>query len=304
MKTPSTRGAATLAATAVALLVSSCGVIAGDSGATEPAVGEPESSEAAAMLPSDLRDAGVIEVATDAHYAPMDYYEPDGKTLTGADYEMGQAIGRALGVEMRVTDVSFDNIIPGLQSGQYDLAVTFMSDTAERQQQVDFVDTYQSGSSILVQSGNPEGIEEITDLCGETAVTTKTSVQIPLAESYDDECAQLGKDPIDVMTVKTDTDALLQVKSGRATADLAESVAAAYNARTSGDGADFEVVGDVYNPQPVGMVIPKGEHELRGAVQAALEHLQQTGEYDRILADAGLEVLAVESFPINSAEPE
>lgn len=260
------------------------------------------SPEAAALLPADIKDAGVIKVATDAHYAPMDYYEEDGTTLTGADYEMGQALGQALGVTMEVTDVTFDNIIPSLQSGQYDMAVTFMTDTVERQAAVDFVDSYQSGSSILVAKGNPEGIETITDLCGLTVVTTATSVQNDLAAAQDGACAALGKQPIQVMNVDTDTDALLQVKSGRAVADLAESVAAIYNAETSGGGNDFEVVDEVYDAKLVGMVVPKGSDDLTAAVEAGMKYLKESGTYDEILAKWGMQSLAVDEITVNGTK--
>jgi polar amino acid transport system substrate-binding protein len=259
------------------------------------------SSEAAALLPAVIAKAGVIKVATDAHYAPMDYYEDDGTTLTGADYDMGQALGKALGVKVEVTDVAFDNIIPSLKSGQYDMAITFMTDTVARQATVDFVDAYVDGSSILVAQGNPKGIKKLTDLCGQTVVTTTTSVQNDLAKAQDATCAGLGKKPIDVINVTTDSDALLQVTSGRAVADLADSVAAAYNASTAGGGKTYEVVGDVYEKTPVGMTLPKNS-KLTAAVEAGLKHLKTSGEYDRILKKWKLESLAIDEIAVNSAK--
>jgi polar amino acid transport system substrate-binding protein len=290
---------APIAFLAVAATLSACSSTASGDDST-PAASTAGSPEAAALLPDDIKESGVIKVATDAHYAPMDYFEDDGTTLTGADYEMGQALGEALGVTMEVTDVSFDNIIPSLKSGQYDMAVTFMTDNVERQAEVDFVDSYQSGSSILVAKGNPEGIEDITDLCGLTVVTTATSVQNDLAAAQDGACADLGKEPIQVMNVTTDTDALLQVKSGRAVADLSESVAAAYNAETSNDGEDFEVVGEVYEPKPVGMVTPKGD-DLTAAVEAGMEYLLESGTYAEILDKWGLSSLAIDEITVNGA---
>jgi polar amino acid transport system substrate-binding protein len=292
---------APIAFLAVAATLSACSS-SGSTDSSTDAASTAGSPEAAALLPDEIKESGVIKVATDAHYAPMDYFDDDGTTLTGADYEMGQALGEALGVTMEVSDVSFDNIIPSLKSGQYDMAVTFMTDNVERQAEVDFVDSYQSGSSILVAKGNPEGIEEITDLCGLTVVTTATSVQNDLAAAQDQACADLGKNPIEVMNVTTDTDALLQVKSGRAVADLSESVAAAYNAETSNDGKDFEVVGEVYEPKPVGMVMPKGSDDLTAAVEAGMKYLLESGTYAEILDKWGLSSLAIDEITVNGAK--
>lgn len=254
-----------------------------------------------ASLPADIRSSGVIKVATDMNYPPLDYYGPDGKTPRGADYEVGQAIGALLGVKMDVSNVSFDNIIPGLASGQYQLGVTFMTDTVERQKTLDFINIYQDGSSILVKKGNPENIKSITDLCGKVATTTKTSIQIPLAQAQTDKCKKLGKGPIKILTVTTDTDAQLQVQSGRATADLADSVTAAYDAKTAGAGGKFEVVPGVYEPTPVGIVLSKNNTQLRDAVRAAAAELIANGTYGKILAKYGLESIAVKAVKINSA---
>jgi len=289
-------------AAATSFLAAGLLLLAGCS-ATEPPTETREagSPEAAALLPAEIAESGVVKVASDAHYAPMDFFEEDGTTLTGADYEMGQAIAEALGVTFEVSDVSFDNIIPSLKSGQYDVAVTFMTDTVERQAEVDFVDAYQSGSSILVLKGNPEGISELTDLCGLTVVTTATSVQNELAAQQDAECAALGEDPINVINVTTDTEALLALKSGQAVADLAESVAANYNASTSGNGNDFEVVGPVYAPSLVGITFPK-DSPLIPAVETALTYLIDQGIYQSILDKWGLSQLAIEDVTVNGAK--
>lgn len=306
------RSAAVAAAGALALTLAACGSSGDGGGSHSPGSAKPtgESSSSssggaasgpASMLPTAIRSAGVIKVATDGNYPPLDYYKADGKTLTGADYDIGQAIGSVLGVKMQVSDVSFDNIIPGLKSGQYQLGVTFMTDTPEREKTMDFIDIYVDGSSILVKKGNPENIKTITDLCGKVATTTKTSVQIPLAQAQTSKCKQLGKGPIQLLTVTTDTDAQLQVKSGRASADLADSVTAAYDAKTAGGGSAFEVVPGVYEPTPVGIVLPKGNTQLRDAVVAAAQQMMSDGTYMKILTQYGLESIAAKSVTVNSA---
>jgi polar amino acid transport system substrate-binding protein len=253
------------------------------------------------LLPAKIKQAGAIKVASDLNYPPLDYFKPDGTTPTGADYEIAQALGKKLGVKMKFTNVTFDNIIPSLLSGQYDLASTFMTDTAAREKTVDFVDEYKDGTSILVKKGNPEHIQKLLDLCGKTATTTKTSVQIPLANAQTSKCQAQGKGPINLLLVGTDTEAQLQVKSGRATADLADSVTAAYDAKQSGGGKDFQVVPGVYQKQPVGITVPKNDPKLRTAMVQALKAVMAAGTYKKILHKYGLDNIAVKKVTVNLA---
>lgn len=240
-------------------------------------------------------------MATDLNYPPLDYYLPNGTTPTGADYEVGQAIGKVLGVKMDVSNVTFDNIIPGLTSGQYQLAVTFMNDTKAREAAVDFVDAYQDGSSILVKKGNPDGITKLTDLCGKTATTTKTSVQVTLAQSENAACHSLGKPSIGLLTVGTDTECQLQVESGRAVADLADSVTAAYDAKTARGGSEFQVIPGVYAPEPVGITVPKNDPQLLNAIKVGLQEVIANGTYKKILQQFGLTNIGITTVTVNHA---
>jgi polar amino acid transport system substrate-binding protein len=253
------------------------------------------------QLSASVRQAGVIKVATDMTYPPLDYYKSNGSTPTGADYQIGQAIGQALGVHMQVTNVQFGNIIPSLTSGQENIAITFMTDTPAREKAVDFIDEYRDGSSILVKEGNPLHIANLTDLCGKTISTTLTSVQIPLAQSESAKCKAMGKSPINILTVQTDPLAQLQVESGRAAADLADSVTAAYDAKIAGSGHEFEVVPGMYGVQPVGITVPKGDTSLRNALVAGLTHVISDGAYNRILTSYGLQSIAVQHVTVNAA---
>ncbi len=68
-----------------------------------------------------------------------------------------------------------------------------------------------------------------------------------------------------------DTEALLQVEQGRAVADMNDFPVAAYNAQTSGDGNDFEVVGEQIEAGPYGIAFRKEDTQLRDAVKEALD---------------------------------
>ena len=60
----------------------------------------------------------------------------------------------------------FSTIISMVVNDQIDLGISAMTDTKEREKEIDFVTYFSAGTSIVVQRGNPEGITDVKDLCG------------------------------------------------------------------------------------------------------------------------------------------
>ena len=113
-----------------------------------------------------------------------------------------------------------------------------VTDTKARQEKYDFVDYFMTGQSIVVKKGNPTGIKGIADLCGKNvAALTASTQQKLLGEFNQKECMATIK----VTALPSDKDALLQVQTGRADASFTQDAVAAYNAKTIGGGAQFEV---------------------------------------------------------------
>ena len=71
-----------------------------------------------------------LTMATEATFPPYEYY--DGDAIVGIDVEVAQAIAEKLGMELEVTDIAFDSIIPGIQTGKYDMGMAGMTGRAQR----------------------------------------------------------------------------------------------------------------------------------------------------------------------------
>lgn len=101
-------------------------------GSSDVSSGSMGAGSAADLLPDDIRAAGVLKVATAEGYPPMEMYKEGTTKLVGVDPELGALIAEQLGLEFQITNASFPGLIPGLQPGQWDLAMSSMSDTEER----------------------------------------------------------------------------------------------------------------------------------------------------------------------------
>ena len=104
---------------------------------------------------------GKLTMATNAEFPPYEFYE--GEKVVGIDAEVAEKIAEKLGLELEIADVSFDSIIPGVQSGKYDMGMAGMTVTDERLKSVDFSSSYATGvQSVIVKADGP--IQSIDDL--------------------------------------------------------------------------------------------------------------------------------------------
>ena len=267
----------------------------------KPATGAPSAS-LGDSLPDRIRASGEVKVGSGVGYPPMEFLAADDKTIQGVDVDLGNALGEKLGVKFTFINTTFDGLIPGLQAKRFDIIMSAMSDTIERQEQIDFVDYFTAGTAILVKKGNPEGIGGLDDLCGQTIAIEKGTVGVGIATMQSDQCVADGNAKITINELPKDTDALLQVKSDRAVADLTDLPVAAYTSQTSGGGDDFEVVeGQQYDVGPYGIGVGKDDTELRDAIQAALKAIIEDGTYDQVLETWDVTTGALTTAAINGA---
>jgi len=255
-------------------------------------------------LPADIQSRKELRVGSDIEYAPIEFYKEGTQQTQGLDYDVAQALGGKLGVKVTfINDTDFAGIIGALQAGRFDVVMSAMNDTAERRGKgVDFVDYFKAGSSILVQKGNPKAIKGVDDLCGTTVSVQKGTTQDTDILTPQVAKCQTAKKALNVLRFEKDTDALQQVKIGRAVADLEDFPVAAYNAQTSGGGKDFDVVaGQVGDVGSYGIAVPSNNAALRDALQGALKAVIADGSYDKVLAGWNVSAGALNTAAINGA---
>ncbi len=253
------------------------------------------------QLPEQIRDRGALVVGSDIAYAPMEFYREGTDVAEGVDVDICQAVAARFGDGFRCEfrNAVFDTLISGLTAGRFDLIMSSMTDTAERQKEVDFVDYFLAGSSILTRKGNPERIGSVSDLCGKTVAFQRGTTNEELAQEQSTRCTAQGGRAITMLAFDTDPEAQQQVKVGRAVADIADFPVAAYSARTAGSGNDFEVVGQQIDPAPYGIAVAKDQAPLRDAVRTALAAVIADGTYGRILEKWGVTQGAVRTAEVN-----
>lgn len=255
-------------------------------------------ASAAATLPQKYQEQGHLTIATDATYAPMEFVAKDGKTLVGADVDLGKAIAKELGVKADFVNASFDSIIPALQSGKYDMSMSSFTITKKREEVVDFVSYMTAGTSFYIKAKGGPKVNGLADLCGMTVAVEKGTTQADDATKQSKECVAAGKKAATVSVFPDQNGANLAIASGRAQVGMADSPVAAWIVEKS--HGQFKLTGAAYNAAPYGITMPKNSG-LAEPVLAALKKVIASGEYAKILHKWGITQGAIKDPAINPA---
>lgn len=243
-----------------------------------------------------VRERGRLLVGSDIAYAPVEFYEEGTNRAVGIDIDLCEAIARQMGLRgCEFRNTTFDGIIPALKAKRFDIIMSAMSDTPERQKEIDFIDYFKAGTSILVRKGNPDRIASLDDLCGKAVGIQKGTTQEEVANAQKEKCKARGSD-LTVLTFETDPEAQQALKAGRTVADMNDFPVAAYVAQTTGD---FDVVGEQIEAGPYGIGVRKEDTDLRDALQKALKAIIADGTYDRILAKWNVTQGALKTAAVN-----
>lgn len=286
------------ALSATMLLLSACGGATTTASPTATAPTLKSVASLAAMVPAEIRARGTLIVGTDATYAPMEFMDTDGKTIIGMEPDLGVAIGNVLGLKIKHVNGTFDTLIPGLSSGKYDIAMSSMNDTKEREEKLDFVTLWQAGSSFVTAATGGPDVKSLTDLCGLKVAVLSGSVQQGDVVKQSAACVAAGSAKPVTSVFSDQNKTFLALSSGRVQVVVAGGVGNAYAVDKS--EGKFTISGPSYDQVKTGIAVPKGT-TMAKAVQGAVNELIANGEYTKILAKWGAAGLKITESEINVA---
>ncbi|MFN7003260.1 MAG: glutamine ABC transporter substrate-binding protein GlnH [Roseinatronobacter sp.] len=213
--------------------------------------------------------ADKLVVATDTAFVPFEFMQ-DGEYV-GFDIDMWNTIADELGLEFELRPMDFNGIIPGLQTGQVDVALAGITIREDRAQVIDFSDGYYDSGFLIMVPVDSE-IESFADLEGKTlAVRTGTSA------------ADYARDNFTKTTLRqfpNIDNAYLELRTGRVDAAMHDTPNVLYYIATAGDGA-VKAVGEQMMAHQYGIGFPKGS-ELVAPVNQVLANMRGDGRYDEI----------------------
>src|SRR5260370_15006009 len=146
-------------------------------------------SATAVELPPEFAKQGSIRAAIVPNYPPMEFRDPATNTLTGFDVELGEALGRKLGVKIVWQETSFDQMMPAIATGRVDAILSGMTDLSSRQDTATFVDYLRNGPRFFAQQSRAAEFKDMTALCGKrVGASLRTSFPKHIAAWSDAHC--------------------------------------------------------------------------------------------------------------------
>jgi His/Glu/Gln/Arg/opine family amino acid ABC transporter permease subunit len=216
-----------------------------------------------------IRSEGVLRIGTDATYPPLESKGSDG--FEGFDIDLGNAIGKELGVQVEWTNSSFDGIFPALLSKKFDLVMSSVTITPERKAKMGFSRPYYNAGQIIVVRSGGEEFRSFKALTGkQVGVQINTTGQFVLERQGGVSIRKYNS--IDL--------ALSDLQNGRLDAVVSDAPVVRYMVRKGFSG--LKAVGEPLTEEYYGIVMRKEDEDLQKAVNEALERIAERGEYARL----------------------
>lgn len=296
------RAIATTAAVGLATLAAGCGVNEPTNSSTgAPRAGYDASAPLASLLPAPYRDKGQLVVGTQPDFEPANFTPVGESGIKGFNVDLMEAMAAKLGTTVSWQKVPFDQLLIGMQSKKFDVAIAGMTDRKKRQAQVDFIDYQYAGTVFMVAKGNPKGItSEVNGGCGIKIGDVKGSDAQRLVDLMAAACVKEGKPPTQLISFPNSSDKNLALTSGRVDAIFWPDMAVSVIQRET-DGKLESLPVNFEQKVFLGMTFNKKDTALRDAFLEALKAIHADGTYASILKKWDVEVIHLPTPGINLA---
>lgn len=245
------------------------GALAGCGGSKDAAADANQDAAADAQQPAETT-GGTLRMGTNATFPPYESVD-DNNNVVGIDADIAAAVAEKLGMQLEITNMEFDSLIPALNADQIDIIFAGMTITEERKESVDFSDSYATGIQSIIVPENSD-IASPDDLAGKkVGVQTGTTGDIYCTDDLGEECVQRFENGV------VATQALVNGQIDAVVID--NEPAKAYVAANEG----LKIVETAYAVEDYAAAINKGNTELLDKVNGALKELKDEGKLDEII---------------------
>ncbi|MDI2588461.1 transporter substrate-binding domain-containing protein [Psychrobacillus sp. NEAU-3TGS] len=222
-----------------------------------------------------IQDKGEITVGIMGTYAPYNFRNKD-QGYDGFDVDIAKELAKRLGVEANFVAQEFSGLIPGLQKGKFDMLVSQVTITEERQKQIDFTKPYITNDVKVIVKEDNTTVQSVDDFKGKKiAVGLGTNDEAFLRNELMPKVGEFQINTYDdVITTLKDLDA------GRVDATI--NNAYALKPIVEENGFQVKAVGAPIKSDQAAVAVKKGNTELVAALNKALAEMKEDGTYKEI----------------------
>lgn len=213
----------------------------------------------------------VLRVGTDATYAPFETIDKSGKYV-GFDMEFIQMVADEMGMTLKLYNVGWDGIVPGLNNGNYDCLISAMTITAERKKTIDFSTPYFSIRQAIVVKADNAKVKGPEDLVGKTiAVQNGTTGDLYASKIKGVKMKRFDTNP----------QAVQELLNNAADAAVMDDLVAFFSVKENKGIKVIEI--KKIDKEDYGIGIKKGNDKLVAKIDKAIDALKKNGKLDALV---------------------
>lgn len=222
-------------------------------------------------------DGRALRIVMNDNSPPFSQRREDG-SLWGFNVDFAREVCRLLHATCTLETQPLATAIAEVTAGQYDMALSNLLRTAEREQHLLFsVPYWRSSSSLIGRRGMPD-VDLTEAVHNHRIAVLRGSHQIEVLSALDGAATSL-------VPVDTYTELWRCLRDNRADLGIMATLNALHFLLTD-EGQDFETIGNPLTENglggPIHIVFPLGRLELKKAVDAAIIHLRDDGTYQNL----------------------
>jgi len=211
-----------------------------------------------------------LYIGTNAEYKPYEYIENE--KLVGFDIEFMEELAKNLGYEIEWKNMSFDGLLPALQTKKIDMVIAGMTPTEERKKAVDFTDTYYNSAQAILVNKDTYGIKSLNDLKEKTVGVQLGTIQETMATEIKG---------VKVKRYNSFTGAILELKNKKVDAVIVGGVVANNYLENNPKLKLAALLEDKQDGSAIAM--NKGNEKLILELNEEIKKMKESGKYQELI---------------------
>lgn len=224
-----------------------------------------------------------IIVGTNAEFPPFEYVD-DNKKVDGFDIALMKEIAKRMDKKIEIQNMEFKSLIGSMESKTINVVAAGMTKTEERQNAVDFSDSYYTSNQAIIVKKDSK-ITKLSQLDGKKIGVQEGTTGDLISSG--DKFGEPGKEKVIVKKAKVKrfkkgVDAVMDLKNGSVDAVVIDEKPAQEFVKNN--SKKLKLVIDSAGAEYYCLALPKGNKEFKKEINKQLKAIKEDGTYDKLKA--------------------
>ncbi len=226
---------------------------------------------------AEIQKRGTLRVGMEPGYMPFELTNQKGEII-GFDVDMATRMAKAMKVKLELVSTAWDGIIPALLTNKFDILMSGMTLTQERNMTVNFAPPYiLIGQSVLLKKELADKVKSYKDL---------NDPQYTIASKLGTTGEQATKRMIPnakYISYETEQEGVMELSNGKIDAFIYDLPFNAIAVGQKGAGK-FVHLDEPFTKEPLAWAIRRGDPDFLNWLENFMNQIKYDGVYDKIYA--------------------